>query len=80
MASITIRNLPEDVKERLRVQAAQNGKSLEAYARTILQDASSSDEESDIDIATLAGLYFGSEHGVDLKLPDRKSKRDDVRF
>ncbi len=33
MASVTIRNLPDDVKERLRVRAAQNGRSLEAEVR-----------------------------------------------
>jgi hypothetical protein len=36
MASITIRNLPDDVKERLRVRAAQHGRSLEAEARLVL--------------------------------------------
>ena len=37
MASLTIRNLPEDVKQSLRVQAAQAGLSMEAYARNLLQ-------------------------------------------
>ena len=36
MASITIRNLSDDVKKRLRRQAAENGRSLEAEAREIL--------------------------------------------
>lgn len=36
MASITIRNLGDDVKKRLRKQAAENGRSLEAEAREIL--------------------------------------------
>ena len=40
MASLTIRNLPEDVKQSLRVQAAQAGLSMEAYARNLLQSAS----------------------------------------
>ena len=37
-ASITIRNLDGRVKERLRVRAAQNGRSMEAEARSILSD------------------------------------------
>lgn len=37
-ASITIRNLDSRVKERLRVRAAQNGRSMEAEARSILSD------------------------------------------
>ena len=39
MASITIRNLDEDVKTRLRVQAAGNGRSMEEEVRLILRDA-----------------------------------------
>ena len=36
-SSITIRNLDRALKERLRVRAAQNGHSMEAEARSILQ-------------------------------------------
>ena len=36
MASITIRNLDDNVKKKLRRQAAENGRSLEAEARNIL--------------------------------------------
>ncbi|MBL6936779.1 MAG: plasmid stabilization protein [Alphaproteobacteria bacterium] len=36
MASITIRNLDDNVKKRLRRQAAENGRSLEAEVREIL--------------------------------------------
>ncbi len=36
MASITIRNLDDDAKERLRVRAAQNGRSMEEEARILL--------------------------------------------
>lgn len=39
MAAITIRNLDDGVKERLRVRAAQNGHSMEAEARAILESA-----------------------------------------
>jgi plasmid stability protein len=38
MASITIRNLDDNVKKRLRKQAAENGRSLEAEARAILSE------------------------------------------
>ena len=40
MASLTIRNLDEQVKRRLRRQAADHGRSLEAEARDILSRAS----------------------------------------
>ena len=36
MATLTIRNLPDDVRKRLRVRAAENGHSMEAEARQIL--------------------------------------------
>lgn len=39
LASITIRNLDDDVKTRLRVRAADNGRSMEEEARLILRDA-----------------------------------------
>ena len=37
MASITIRNLDDSVKARLRVRAAKHGRSMEAEAREILK-------------------------------------------
>jgi plasmid stability protein len=39
MAAISVRDLDDDVRERLRVRAAQNGRSMEAEARAILTAA-----------------------------------------
>lgn len=39
MASITIRNLDDDLKRRLRVRAAENGRSMEEEVREILRQA-----------------------------------------
>lgn len=39
MASITVRNLDDDLKRRLRVRAAENGRSMEAEVREILRHA-----------------------------------------
>src|SRR5258708_26869187 len=39
MASITIRQLEDDLKRRLRLRAARNGRSMEDEARTILRNA-----------------------------------------
>ncbi len=39
MASLTIRNLPDDVHRALRVRAARNGNSTEAEVRAILKQA-----------------------------------------
>ena len=43
MASITIRRLDEGTKARLRVRAAQNGRSMEEEARTLLKAAGTED-------------------------------------
>jgi plasmid stability protein len=37
MASIVVRNIDDDLKARLRVQAARHGRSMEAEAREILR-------------------------------------------
>ena len=39
MAQLVVRNLPDDVKERLKRRAKQHGRSLEAEVREILVDA-----------------------------------------
>lgn len=38
MATLTIRNVPEDVKRALRVKAAESGRSLEEALRQMLSD------------------------------------------
>ena len=40
MAVLTIRNLPDEVRDRLRLRAAQSGRSMEAEVRDILAQAS----------------------------------------
>lgn len=45
MASLSIRNLDETTKKRLRVRAAENGRSMEAEARTILRSTLAADPD-----------------------------------
>lgn len=40
MATLTVRNLPDEVRERLRLRAARAGRSMEAEVRAILTEAS----------------------------------------
>lgn len=47
MASLTIRNVPEEVRERLRLRAAKAGRSMEAEIRVILTEASLADGRRD---------------------------------
>lgn len=74
MASLTIRNLPDEVKTRLKVQAAHEGRSLEAHARQILQQAADG-SDAHTDIVKTFESYFGQENGIDLDPPARKSAR-----
>lgn len=45
MAVLNIRNLPEEIRDRLRVRAARHGRSMEAEARAILAAACLADAE-----------------------------------
>ena len=81
MASITIRNLSNPIKERLHIKAAKNGVSLETYARSsVLQQDSNMNSEKEIDILKLACKYFGTDNSIDLELPKRGSSRESVNF
>ena len=68
MASITIRNLDDEVKDRLRLRAADNGHSMEEEAWLILREAVGCKPGSQ-DLASIIRSYFGSSNGVDLELP-----------
>jgi plasmid stability protein len=69
VAAISIRNLDDHVRERLRVRAARHGRSMESEIRSILEDAV---REPDDD-----GLFhrmldrFAEIGGVELDLPAR---------
>lgn len=69
MASVSIRDLDDGVRDRLRVQAARNGRSMEAEIRAILTEAVSQPEPADLFTALLD--RFGAAGGVDLPAPAR---------
>lgn len=46
MATLNIRNLPDDVHHRLRMRAAEHGRSMEAEVRVILTEACLSGRKS----------------------------------
>lgn len=75
MASITIRNLDDDVTTRLRARAAANGRSLEQEAKLILRDAVGR-EPSSRNLASIIRSHFGPTDGVDLELPPREPARE----
>jgi len=65
MASLVIRNLDDELKERLRVRAAQHGRSMEEEVRVLLRNALEGPGPHS-NLADLATSLFGSD-GVELE-------------
>ena len=80
MASITIRNLDDEVKTRLRVRAAANSRSMEEEARLILAEAVNRKPAPVEGLGTAIHELFKPFGGVELKLPPREPMRDPPVF
>ena len=78
MATLTIRDLPDDVKERLRVRAAQHGRSMQEEARVILKRAVIG--LTGAKLLRLARENFGPDHGIDIAVPPRGTDRPPPDF
>lgn len=74
MASITIRNLDDEVKRRLRVRAAEHGRSMEEEARDILRQVVGQ-PGAPKNLGQSIHQRFVALGGVDLVLPDRTPMR-----
>ena len=79
MASITIRNLDEQTKARLRVRAAHRNRSMEDEARNILRAALSGDGAVARNLADAIRRRFRPLGGVELRLPVREPMREPPR-
>ena len=79
MASITIRNLDDGVKSRLRIRAAEHGRSMEEEARLILRDAVGA-EAGAVNLASAIRARFAPFGGVELELPPREAMREPPSF
>ncbi len=75
MASITIRNLDDEVKTRLRVRAAEHHRSMEEEARVILREAVNGRRSSPRNLARFTRECFAPFGGVELELPQRGPMR-----
>ena len=75
MASITIRNLDDDIKQRLRVRAAEHGRSMEEEARDILRRVMS-DADTPRDLAAAIRARVAPAARADLELPAREPMRE----
>ena len=76
MASITVRNLDEWVKQRLRVRAASHGNSMEQEVRDILRTAVEDEHRPARDLASAIRARFAPLGGVELDLPPRDAMRE----
>jgi len=80
MASITIRNLDDEVKMRLRVRAAEHRRSMEEEARLILRAAVGGESAPEKGLGTALRELFKPFGGVDLELPPRGPMREQPSF
>lgn len=80
MAAMTIRNIDDVIKKRLRVRAAINGRSMEDEARDILRSALSTDDPRPRNLAQAIHERFGALGGVDLPAAPREPIRQPVDF
>jgi plasmid stability protein len=76
VASITIRNLDEATKRRLKLRAAHSNRSMEEEARSILRAALAEEVRSPHDLAAAIHRRFAPLGGVELELPRREPMRE----
>ena len=80
MASITVRNLDDDVKNRLRRRAADNGRSMEEEVRLILAEAIDGGVAPEKGLGTAIHQLFKPFGGVQLEPPPREPMREPPQF
>ena len=79
MASITIRNLDDEIKQRLRVRAAERGRSMEEEARDILRRVTS-EGSAPRNLAAAIRARVATTDRVDLALPAREPMPEPPQF
>lgn len=78
MSTLTVRNLDDDLKARLRVRAAQHGRSMEAEVREILRESLADRESSDLG-TWIHGRFAGL--GLDeIEIPSRSELTRAIDF
>ena len=80
MASITIRNLEDGLKRRLRIRAADHGLSMEEEVRQILCTALDREAVPTKNLGTAIHELFKPFGSVDLEIPPRDPLPESLRF
>ncbi|ACI53298.1 conserved hypothetical protein (plasmid) [Gluconacetobacter diazotrophicus PA1 5] len=76
MAVMTIRNIDDNLKQRLRLRAAVHGRSMEEEARVILRTALSVEVSLSVDAGQTIHQRFARLGGVDLPAVPREAIRN----
>ena len=79
MAALSIRDLDDGVRDRLRLRAAENGRSMETEARAILAQAVAEPAPA-VDFVETLRERFAELGGVELELPPREPGRPPPDF
>lgn len=80
MASMTIRNIDDGLKTRLRIRAAEHNRSMEDEARDILRTALSAVAARPQNLASAIRARLGDNGGADLDIPTREAIRTPPDF
>ena len=75
MASLTIRNLDDALKQRLRVRAANHGRSMEEEVRDIIRTAVEGPISAETNLAKRIRARMAPTGGVELSVPPREPMR-----
>lgn len=77
MGSIRIRDISDDLAQRLRLRAAEHGHSIEEEARAILR-AALTEYPPPANLASAIHNRFAPMGGVELNIPSRQPMRDPI--
>jgi plasmid stability protein len=81
MTGMTIRNLDDQLKKRLRIRAASRGRSMEEEAREILRAALSAEpHQSRSNLAQRIRSRMAKVGGAELDIPAREPIREPIDF
>lgn len=80
MTTMTIRNLDEAFMVRLRLRAAEHGKSMEEEALDTLRNALSTEARAQVDLGRAIDTGFAALGGIDLALAPRDPIREPTGF
>lgn len=72
MASITIRNLDDELKRRLRIRSAKHGRSMEDEARDILRTTLSREDRLQANLVDAIRRRFAGIGDIELPVPPRE--------